>query len=528
MSVYAKYTSKQTSQLEPMPGREAEMVPNSAGGYVFQVDDWNRLRRFLILGSEGTYYATGPKLTAENAGLIRRCAAASAQTTVDTIVDVSQRGLAPSNDPALFALALVASHADPKVRAIALDALPKVARMGTHLLHFAQFCQQNRGWGRGLRRAIGSWYTSKTADDLAYQLAKYQSRDGWAQADLIRLTHPTPPTSAHNACFQWSLGKDIEGLSLPPSIAGFEQAKRATTANEIVKLIGEYRLTHEMIPTQFLTAPEVWEALLEHMPMMALVRSLARMTMVGLLTPMTEATRTVIARLADAEALKKSRIHPIALLIAERTYQAGKGARGTGAWTPVPRIVDALDSAFYKAFEYVEPTGQRFLLGVDVSGSMGYTTSPTCHLWACEVAAAMMMTTLRTETFCQPMAFSDEFRPLPVTPQMGLPAVLRETSVRSFGGTDCALPMLWAAEQNLPVDVFCVYTDNETWAGNMHPAQALERYRRTMGIPAKLVVLACTATSFSLADPNDRGMLDIAGFSADVPAVISGFARGEL
>ena len=33
-------------QSEPLPGREGEMVQNSAGGMAFPVDDFTRLRRF--------------------------------------------------------------------------------------------------------------------------------------------------------------------------------------------------------------------------------------------------------------------------------------------------------------------------------------------------------------------------------------------------------------------------------------------------------------------------------------------------
>ena len=43
------------SQRLPIPG--AGQIANSAGGYAWAVDDWVRLDRFLVLGSEGgTYY----------------------------------------------------------------------------------------------------------------------------------------------------------------------------------------------------------------------------------------------------------------------------------------------------------------------------------------------------------------------------------------------------------------------------------------------------------------------------------------
>ncbi len=36
-----------------------------------------------------------------------------------------------------------------------------------------------------------------------------------------------------------------------------------------------------------------------------------------------------------------------------------------------------------------------------------------------------------------------------------------------------------------------------------------------------------TSNGFTLADPNDRGMLDVVGFDTSVPAVISDFVRGD-
>ena len=43
--------------------------------------------------------------------------------------------------------------------------------------------------------------------------------------------------------------------------------------------------------------------------------------------------------------------------------------RGESTWTPVARIVDALDAAYYQSFGNVEPTGKRLLtLGDSVVG----------------------------------------------------------------------------------------------------------------------------------------------------------------
>jgi 60 kDa SS-A/Ro ribonucleoprotein len=75
------------------------------------------------------------------------------------------------------------------------------------------------------------------------------------------------------------------------------------------------------------------------------------------------------------------------------------------------------------------------------------------------------------------------------------------------------------------VSVFITFTASEIWAGNVHPAQALRQYRDAFVGNARVVVVGMTSNSFTLADPNDRGMLDVVCFDTSVPAVISDFVR---
>src|SRR5688500_16849615 len=158
MSYLQRHRAQRLPQSLPLPGQ----VPNSAGGHAWAVDLWTRLRRFLVLGSEGgSYYASEWTLTRENAQAVEQAVAEDGLRAVEEIVRVSVAGRAPKNDPALFALALAAGLGDEATRKAALDALPRVARTGTHLFQFALFVQGFRGWGRSLRRAIGRWYVSQ-------------------------------------------------------------------------------------------------------------------------------------------------------------------------------------------------------------------------------------------------------------------------------------------------------------------------------------------------------------------------------
>jgi len=524
----------------------SDQVENSAGGFVFQVDDLTRLRRFLTLGVEaGTYYVAERNLTKDNARVVVKLAKSDPKLVVDEVVAISTAGRAPKQNPALFALAVVAGVADEAGRAYALANLSKVARTGTHLAIFAGYIQQFRGWGRQLRRAVGDWYLDKTPDSLAYQVLKYRQREGWTHRDLLRKSHPETADPTQAKLFDYIAHRDrvTDGQAdlsgLPGLVQAFEAAQTAST-RDLVRLIGEYPLSWEMLPNDKLNEADVWAALVDQdMPVTALMRQLPRLTRLGLLEG--KRGKAVADRLKDPDVLKKGRVHPVSVLVALRTYASGHGARGSSEWTPARRIVDALDAGFYAAFQAVEPTGRRIVLALDVSGSM---TAPIGGLpLSCrEASAALALVTAATEDDYTILGFTAKGRKtfeaktnrwldtviseLTLSPRQRLDDVISSVTGLPFGGTDCALPMLWALERKAEADLFVIYTDNETWAGDIHPYQALQQYREKMGIPAKLVVVGMTATDFSIADPDDAGMLDVAGFDAAVPTVIADFARG--
>ena len=531
-----------TPQSAPIPG--TPQVPNSAGGYAWEVSPWDRLDRFLVLGSEGgTYYVGERALTRENAATVAELIALDGPRVVARAVEVSEDGRAPSNDPALFVLAMAAGLGSDETRAAALAALPRVARTGTHLFHWLQFAGAFRGWGRGVRRAVAEWYVQKPARELAYQLLKYPSRDGWAHRDALRLAHPRPRDAEQGALFARAVSKalpadaeETEAVRLVRAVDALH-AEAEVAPERAAEVVRAHRLTREMVPTHLLNHAVVWEALLESMPLTALVRSLATLTRVGLLAPGSQAARAVAGRLADGEALSRARVHPVQVLSALRTYASGRGVRGKHVWQPVAEVVDALDRAFYLAFRTVRPTGRRTMLALDVSGSMMAPVHGLEGLSCREASAAMALVTAATEPEHFFTAFTAGSRPsmhvglpvglsvLDVSPRQRLDDVVRRVSGLPFGGTDCALPMLEAARQRWKVETFVVYTDNETWAGAVHPAQALRRYREKMGIPAKLVVVGMASNGFTIADPEDAGMLDVAGFDAAAPQLIADFAR---
>jgi 60 kDa SS-A/Ro ribonucleoprotein len=222
-------------------------------------------------------------------------------------------------------------------------------------------------------------------------------------------------------------------------------------------------------------------------------------------------------------------VHPIQVLSALRTYSSGRGVRSAATWTVSNKTVEALDEAFELSFGAVEPAGTRHLLGLDVSGSMNCgEIAGVPGLTPNVASAALAIVAARTEPWTAIMGFDNGIRELGVTARDSILDATKKVSGINCGGTDCALPMIWALANKVNVDTFVVLTDSETWAGKIQPVQALVKYRQATGINAKLIVVGMTSTGFTIADPTDAGMLDVVGFDGAAPALMAKFAKGLI
>lgn len=133
MSRYSEIVSpSKTPQREQ--ARE-DQVANAAGGFVFALDKWKRLDRFLVLGTEGgTYYASERKHTKQAVAAVAECLREDGPRTVARIAEISDAGRAVKNDPAVYALAMCCGAADPATRRAALDAAASLEAQIEYLL----------------------------------------------------------------------------------------------------------------------------------------------------------------------------------------------------------------------------------------------------------------------------------------------------------------------------------------------------------------------------------------------------------
>jgi 60 kDa SS-A/Ro ribonucleoprotein len=158
------------------------------------------------------------------------------------------------------------------------------------------------------------------------------------------------------------------------------------------------------------------------------------------------------------------------------------------------------------------PTGVRTLVALDVSESMDWgNVAGVPGLTPREASAAIALSTAAAGPEHEIVGFHDgpggesftrghnwlggirALSPLAIDPGEGIDGAVEAVTGLRYGGTDPALPMLYASRRELEVDLFVIYTDTEVTAGDVHPEDALRSYRRRSGIDARLVTVAMAA-----------------------------------
>ncbi len=551
MSDYlTRHVSRDIPQTEQA---HSDQVANSAGGFTFKVTPQVKLERFLILGSEGgTYYIDEKDLTKQNIDNLRTMTATDPKFVVDLAVEISKNGRSYKNNAAIFVMAFVMTFASDEFKSYARTNVNQVVRTSTHLFTFNKYLKAlapGSGLGTSRNRAIAAWYEDKSLDEIAYQTVKYRQREGWTHRDSFRQSRPNLGTDPGTVALgNWILGKDERSAAntqdLPRIVRGFKFVQEAQTVSEVLSHLDTYQtLPWEAIPTQFLKNTDVWKKLFYNGQVsgQALVRNVTRLARLNAFEDLVFA-RDYADRLTDEGMILKTKLHPINFLNAVTVHVEGQVQRDRNAygfsygyssarkrdWTTSSIIVDALNAGYHLAFANAIPSNKRTLLALDVSGSMSSAMALGLDLTAAQVTGAMAATIAKVEPYHRIMGFASEFRDLGISANMGLTEVMRRVQDNNFGSTDCGLPMTWALKNKFEYDTFVVMTDSETYAGAVHPHIAIERYRQKMGIDAKMIVVSVSGNDFSIANPNDSGMLDVVGADSNLPKLITEFSAGRL
>ena len=532
---YKFFTQKKsgTSQSQPIPGREAEMIQGRSGGWMFDAGIWNMLRRCLLIGTaQSTYYAGKRELTEDFVGVVNSAIAENPQRVAEEILYASD-GRAINNNAPIFALVLLSMGETPEAKKAFQEIFAQVVRTGSHFYEWLSYTKSLRGFGKVVREVGKNWLSREDVKGLAYQLLKYQQRQGFSHRDALRLFHVKPPTEDHRQLFEWvvkgweDLPTEIPSEALA-QIWWYEWLKQ--NPDQTHQAISQGHLTHEMAAPVGKMDKQAWQLLFNEMPIGAMLRNLGSLTELGVLRSDEKANLgRVEAVLNSKDYLRKGRIHPIEVLKALKTYQSGgRLGRSQKTWNPVSRIVDILEKAVELSFDVVQPTDKVFMHAVDVSGSMSGAVVQSVGLSCCEIATTMALVTAKAEKNYMIRGFATDFRDLGITKRDSFSSAIAKASNQNFGGTDASVAYDWMIKNKFKADVVCFWTDSESWAGYKHPSQALAQYRQKVNPNIKAVYITLAPYQITLVDPKDPLSWDLGGFDPGTPRIIQMLATGEL
>lgn len=568
--------------------------------FVYPVTLKQLILRLLILGSRKNNYNTQLKnLTKEDCDYIKQeIQNGKGSEILDIVREVYTESRAPKQEVTMLMMALLCRAADVDLRLKSL-ALLKEFRTISHLYSWKN-ChasianpltgQPSKGFGRAVKRAINEWalaYKDKPKE-LAYQITKYMTREGWSFKNILQCTHlrtktgddrliapaPAPkaqkgqgkandvPPAEIDLVLRYAVNgfAAMEELAKKSGLADIENgvydylkavhdAKHFTETEEnkaqLIELIHKHRLAREQVPTWALADTDALLALLVNkkktqvtMPLTALLRNLGSMTSHQVLAD-EEELQLVQAHLLNPITIEKSRVHPVTVLMAWFTYRNGSGLRGQTCWRPHPSLVKTLEEMFYLSFKNVEPTDTSICFLIDGSGSM--TAPSLCEgISNAEAAALLAMIFARSETHIPNHAFyiftaSKIVNHRTTTgltdvsdaihAESTLDQVLQAVQRSDWGTTDISSGILEALKYKRKYGAFVVITDNDVNSG-IKPSEAMKQYRAGMKLPnTKLAVIATQGTNLTIADPADPLMLDMVGFDSHGPKILQDFIR---
>ncbi|TSS97574.1 60 kDa SS-A/Ro ribonucleoprotein [Bagarius yarrelli] len=470
-----------------------------------------RLRRFLCYGSESAIYKSREqrKLCVERiSALTELLEAGRGSEAVQLVRSVSLKGGVKSLSPALFSLAVITEHSDMTAKQAAYGVLKEVCISPCELFSFVRYKKELSGagqrgmWGRALRKAVADWYNTLDALTLARHVTTCKRKGGWTHQDLFRLAHLKPANNAVALVSKYV----TKGWKAVQEV--YADPEKAEDVMKVFVYLDAVEKTKHSNDEQ-----EVWKALLKEMSIAALLTHLGKLS----------ADKLLCSGSREAAAEKT---HPVNVLLAAEDYKRGHSKRGKLKWKSNRDIIQALDSAFCTCLSNVESTGKRFVVGVDVSSRLDSLTLSSL-VSTVTVAAAMVMVITRREPIVDVLLFSEgAVVPCPIAADSSLLQITIQLLQACSSCTDCTLPITWASDNDKMVDVFVVFTNNDTWPGRSSSAHTLRMYREKTGLFAKLIVCNMTTNSLHFLDRDDSGMLGICGFDSHTPHIIHDFITG--
>ncbi len=427
----------------------------------------------------------------------------------------------------------------------------RVLRTVFQMVRSGQFGR--KGLSSSLQRAFQRWLNEASEGKL---LSASIGNDP-SLRDVLRMARPTPKDNARRSLFGWLTDKPVDkwapaGVAdLPSTVQSLNAFRSADTAEAQALIAGDLQVRWDLL-ADTAKGPLDWKAITRQMGPQALRMNLNTLLRHDVFksgnTPDNEMIDYVAGRIADPEAIRRSRQFPYQFLSAY-----------LNAADEIPhKIKSALHDAAEIACGNIPQLPAPVIIGLDTSGSMGMSVtgwrargrrSAVSKMRCVDVAALFTAAILRRNPDSVVVPFDTRAYHAKIDPSDSILSLSARLSKYGGGGTDCSLPLV-EANKRYAKRAFAgiiLVSDNESWiksgrvygygrGGSTGVMTEWEKFKKTQRghgiVDPKLVCIDVAPYGNTQApEPDDRGgrqdILNIGGFSDAVFNVVSSFLESD-
>jgi 60 kDa SS-A/Ro ribonucleoprotein len=386
-------------------------------------------------------------------------------------------------------------------------AFSKVVKIPSDLLDFATVL---KSLGGKVGCSSVSKEVRKFMNNLSeYHVLKYGGKErgrGFNLRDMLLLSHPTPKDAKQDAIFGYMIRDKVPLKKDCPQIFAFNKLKQARTCEEAIKQIEDGKLPFEIAfgSLSFKPGDDLWSAVVDQMPVFALLRNLNNLDKHGLIKAKKELLKQ---RFDDAESVRKSRIMPFEF------YKAWENIKDESLKKMVAKALE-------HSMESLDKVYGKTSVQIDQSGSMGTDLRRVAMIFGYMIAKRSTKGSLvhAFNTGCEEIEDIGDSLPKFVENYRGL----------LNGGTDTGCVVQDLLRKNLKVDNIVIFTDEQQNSGSSF-YRVIRQYRSQVNPEVKVVIVdvSAYAKSGGMVPDSMPNSTYVYGWSGVVPQLVAGFSRGQ-
>lgn len=206
-------------------------------------------------------------------------------------------------------------------------------------IHFVFKCQDTKGFGRGLKSAIWTWYNNKTCVQFANLIGANRRLYKWSHVDLIKMSHYKTDDLDRSKMVDSLFRRGVKTLEDPEvqqdlaaNLAIYEGFKRlnyiyllkiSEVPKEASDLLKKHKFSWNFLPSHLIYNAVVWDGILSNISYRDLVYFVLKLADTNLLNSNEEISKKICHILGNLTLVENSKLYPVEIYMVLKLYQKG-------------------------------------------------------------------------------------------------------------------------------------------------------------------------------------------------------------